>query len=221
MPYKDPEKQKQYFSKYREKHKQRRAEQIKLWASQHREHVDNYHKAYRLKNQAWIRSKILAKYRSNRRAILKRNYAWFKRNKGYQLKSRERNREKLIARSRAYYQRNRATALRKARDYARTHPHVGIKRLANRRLRIQATIENEHGISQFIKLVRSSKRIACYYCEKFVSGKKAHIEHIVPLARGGGHRSDNLCASCPSCNMSKHAKLLSEWKREGQQVLPI
>lgn len=121
----------------------------------------------------------------------------------------------------AYYDRNKERLKANNANYRKLNPQVDVKHAAKRRTQINATIENETVVAQFIKLIRTSKRVACYYCEKVISGKKAHIDHVVPLARGGKHSPDNLCASCPQCNMTKHARLLSEWKREGQQVLPI
>jgi 5-methylcytosine-specific restriction endonuclease McrA len=40
-----------------------------------------------------------------------------------------------------------------------------------------------------------------------------HIDHVIPLARGGQHVTENLCIACPTCNVRKHAKLPEEWQR--------
>lgn len=63
-----------------------------------------------------------------------------------------------------------------------------------------------------------SKRIAilkrerfCHWCCTAVTPKTVHIDHVVPLARDGKHCNDNLVASCRSCNISRKAKLISEW----------
>jgi len=52
----------------------------------------------------------------------------------------------------------------------------------------------------------------CIYCG-CVLGKKYHVDHVVPLSRGGSNDFDNLALACPHCNSSKGAKLLSEWRR--------
>src|SRR5690606_22558633 len=51
----------------------------------------------------------------------------------------------------------------------------------------------------------------CAYCG--ASGP-LHMDHIVPLARGGRHGIGNLLPACASCNCSKGAKLLMEWRRD-------
>lgn len=37
-----------------------------------------------------------------------------------------------------------------------------------------------------------------------------HVDHVVPLSRGGSNAPDNLRLTCPRCNLSKGAKLISE-----------
>ena len=43
----------------------------------------------------------------------------------------------------------------------------------------------------------------CYYCGELLNGN-VHIDHYIPLSKGGGHTPSNLVASCPSCNLRKH-----------------
>ena len=51
----------------------------------------------------------------------------------------------------------------------------------------------------------------CYYCKCKL--EKYHIEHIVPISRGGGNDPDNLVLACPFCNQSKNNKLPHEWSK--------
>lgn len=50
----------------------------------------------------------------------------------------------------------------------------------------------------------------CQYCGDTDGPFEA--DHIVPLARGGSDDLDNLATACRVCNLSKGAKLISEWR---------
>lgn len=55
----------------------------------------------------------------------------------------------------------------------------------------------------------------CNYCRTalaFDDRKSWHVDHVVPISRGGPHEVSNLVIACARCNMSKGARLLSEWK---------
>lgn len=50
----------------------------------------------------------------------------------------------------------------------------------------------------------------CAYCKKDCS-HDFHVEHKIPLSRGGNNRRENLALSCPSCNYSKGNMTLEEF----------
>ncbi len=52
----------------------------------------------------------------------------------------------------------------------------------------------------------------CAYCR---IGSFDHIDHVIPLSRGGYHCLANLRPACQFCNLSKHNKKLNEWKPKG------
>jgi 5-methylcytosine-specific restriction endonuclease McrA len=49
----------------------------------------------------------------------------------------------------------------------------------------------------------------CAYCQ---DSSYDHIDHVVPLSRGGRHAIGNLMPACAFCNLSKNASTLSEWR---------
>lgn len=51
----------------------------------------------------------------------------------------------------------------------------------------------------------------CAYCKRDLTDVVSHIDHIVPLAKGGTDDLSNLCAACPECNHAKGNKNLSEF----------
>lgn len=66
------------------------------------------------------------------------------------------------------------------------------------------------GIAAFIFEVRQKRSVRCYYCQCRRSGKTIHFDHIIALAKGGRHAVDNLCVSCPKCNLKKGVKPISD-----------
>ena len=54
----------------------------------------------------------------------------------------------------------------------------------------------------------------CQICGKYMpDGRDIHIDHIVPIARGGKTVPDNLQVLCSHCNLSKGAKMPDEYAR--------
>ncbi len=51
----------------------------------------------------------------------------------------------------------------------------------------------------------------CFYCKKKL--KQHHVEHKIPISRGGTHSKDNICLSCPRCNLTKHTQTAEEFLR--------
>lgn len=47
---------------------------------------------------------------------------------------------------------------------------------------------------------------------------KYHVDHVIPLSRGGSNWPSNIVISCPCCNSSKGNKLPSEFLTEVQSV---
>ncbi len=59
---------------------------------------------------------------------------------------------------------------------------------------------------------------SCYWCDaKCADGY--HIDHYVPLSRGGKHEVSNLVISCPTCNLRKHAKDPLDFAQEVGRLL--
>jgi 5-methylcytosine-specific restriction endonuclease McrA len=85
---------------------------------------------------------------------------------------------------------------------------------ANRRAR-EMNAEGSHTAAEIRELFHDQHG-RCGYCgiNLMVSDTKAeyHVDHIVPLSRGGSNYIDNILVSCADCNLSKGDKLLQDWE---------
>lgn len=66
-----------------------------------------------------------------------------------------------------------------------------------------------------IKRQYKAQKGKCFWCGVKV-GKTYHVDHIVPLSRGGSNSPENLVIACPACNLSKGDKLPHEWPQGGR-----
>lgn len=62
----------------------------------------------------------------------------------------------------------------------------------------------------FARLLGETGEGVCVYCGKRVSRflklsdpRRATLDHLVPLSKGGGNESDNFVIACRSCNSRK------------------
>jgi len=77
-----------------------------------------------------------------------------------------------------------------------------------RRARIKG-VGGEHTVKD-IEIQYKSQKGLCWWCGKSV-GDNYHIDHRIPLSKGGDNSASNICISCPTCNLSKGNKLPHEW----------
>lgn len=174
--------------------RRRLLEAKKRWRDKNKEKQAALSKAWALKNRERVNAVARARYAANpelHRARIKRK--------------RDRNREAFNAWS---------------REWKKNSPTYKAKRVAYEAKRKASITSCVDAVNRFIEHIRSKKRVRCYYCADVVSGSSVHFDHIMPLAKGGSHSPENLCASCPSCNLKKGTKAIgSEWNPGPQAML--
>ena len=77
---------------------------------------------------------------------------------------------------------------------------------ARRAMILGATIGNLAEIREIYSRAKKDPKVRCYLCGKLIPLGHRHVDHIVPLSKGGAHRSSNLAVACDICNDSKGAK---------------
>lgn len=169
------------------------------------------------------------KHKIDREAQAKRYSEWRKKNqerlKNYHAEWVSRNKERNAAHQKKYFLKNadkvrHSNAQWRARvgkkyfqDWEKKNPGIRTEYSNRRRARVQGATYDDSA-KAFYRFVRSQQFVECSYCSEIVSGKSAHIDHLIALSRGGMHVASNLRISCKKCNLSKHTKTLKEWKPE-------
>ena len=62
--------------------------------------------------------------------------------------------------------------------------------------------------------VAAKYKFKCKYCGRSTRHVKCHVDHIIPLSRGGTNDIDNLCLACRDCNLRKYNKIYADNKGE-------
>ena len=51
----------------------------------------------------------------------------------------------------------------------------------------------------------------CFYCKEPLTSDY-HIDHKIPITKGGAHSLENFALACMQCNQEKHAKDIDEYR---------
>lgn len=152
-------------------------------------------------------------------------------------KYHQKNRDKILPKARAYankkYAENQEIFRFKSmiRMRKRQKRNSAIKLAKDRTKQIQyaeqrrnlqlGTIQNPEQIIELIVRLKCSTETKCAYCGVSLTDIPMHIDHIIPLSRGGRHSPENLCASCGPCNLSKNNKTAEEfmlWRTRMEEI---
>jgi len=118
--------------------------------------------------------------------------------------------EDRAAKAKVYRKLNHSQRIEYRREWRARNPErarAGYRRWTQRRKARVAGVEIEYFDRSEI-FTRDNG--ACRYCGTVLDVLNWHLDHIVPIVRGGMHTRANTVAACPKCNLSKNDKLLEE-----------
>lgn len=144
-------------------------------------------------------------YYANREDCAKKNKRWARENPDKRRKIdarfRANHREQEQQRAIAYRKRNPSKRL----EWARSNPEKQAAIYAKRSFARRGGDRFSISLAEIRKMYASP----CAYC----GAPSEHIDHIMPLARGGRHSIGNLTGACKNCNLSKGSKFITEWRK--------
>lgn len=141
-----------------------------------------------------------ANYREQNRE--QRN-AWFRSN--YASK-----RPAIRERQRAYAAKTSARNVRRAAEWHALHPESKRTAVRNRRARLAGS-SDKHTRSDVLQLL-IEQGSCCAACRADLSITGYHVDHAIPISRGGSNGKANLQLLCPTCNLRKGALTMDEFR---------
>lgn len=162
------------------------------WAKENKKHRTEYMEKYKKENKDSISSSRASYYKDNKEHILHTNKEWVKNNKD--------KHDKYV---KEYIKLNRKRKLKYIKEYRKTEKGKAVYTNSNFKRRMLVR-DSDVTSDDIMRLKKSTN--TCYWCGNSLSLKMPHIDHYIPLSKGGKHIMSNLVVSCEKCNLSKNAK---------------
>jgi 5-methylcytosine-specific restriction endonuclease McrA len=190
----------------------------KAYREENRRRIHAYLADYRSKNQekaknttrAW-RDRNLERSRESCRSYAKRNKATLRlKRKDWEANNRELIREA----AKKTYNGHKEKRLQKHRlHYLNNKEQYRARDRKRRALELNAP--GSHTPEQIAAMfARQKGRCASPLCDRLLHTRgrsKYHIDHTIPLSRGGSNDISNIALLCPTCNRAKGAKTMDEY----------
>lgn len=124
--------------------------------------------------------------------------------KEYDAKYAQENRDRIKKRARLYHERTREQRMLITRNWAAAHPEL--RRAIRKAYKARRRQQESGGDSTAIinKWERAAIKV-CHWCG-VKCPKLYHIDHYLPLSKGGRHEVQNLVIACRKCNLRKSAR---------------
>ena len=168
--------------KWYEEHRQQVLASQAEYRATHKDEIAAYQREYGERNRAKIKEYHRQYYVDNKDKVTEQNRQWYINNPDKHNARTRRWRRANPERTRAAWGKRRAHKIAAGGTF--THRDVDLQYKA--------------------------QRGKCWWCACSLEDRY-HIDHLVPLSRGGSNAPSNIVLACPSCNCSKGAKMPHEW----------
>lgn len=192
-------KQKKYLDENPEKRREKKEKQLIYQKTKGREKYLEYHKQYYQKNRDDYLEKVRIYRAENKEAIKERAKVYY-----------EKNKDKINESARKYRLKNKEKLSKYYKKYCQENPDYSNEKWHKRRALIRNSKVGRMP-KGYRKIIFNNTNGKCWWCGKQLDESDWHLDHLIPLKKGGSHTMDNLVPSCPACNLSKNDKLPHEF----------
>ena len=119
----------------------------------------------------------------------------------------EENKDYILERNAKYQEKNKDKIDKYKKEWAASKDGKISKKVSNHTRNSKIRITNDKTINkkslEDLLLKQDNK---CYYCESeldFNIKFEVHLDHYIPIAKGGPHSIENVVFSCKTCNLKK------------------
>lgn len=193
--YKD---NKDRIAKYRLDNKDKIADVRKKYYEKNKDKIAKYKKEYANINKEKLKQKRI----DNKERIKEKMNEWRLKNKDKIKESRKQYRKDNKDKIKKYQEENKEKFDKYQKEW---HKSEKGKASSANAIHKRRTITKQGDVTtQQILELKKAKH--CYWCNISLKNKTIHIDHYVPLAKGGKHTLSNLVIACSKCNLNKNAK---------------
>ncbi len=143
---------------------------------------------------------------SRKRSNIKNKDAIAERRKKYY----QYNKDLILLRDKIYRDKNRDKINNRNQQYYKEHKDDFVFKARERKRLIRETKDGTI-TKESLGHMYETQFHKCDYCECDLDIFGKHLDHILPLTRGGMHTLSNVHWVCPKCNLSKNDKTEEEW----------
>ena len=171
---------------------------------------DLYHKVYREANKEKIKDANKNHYDNNKEQKREYNKIYREANKEKIKESQKDYRYNNKEQTKSYREANKEQLTEYHKEYCKANPEKFSNYSRKRRARKMEAEGSVHFLLHLDLLKEQDNK--CVYCGKDLS-EGYHMDHIVPLSKGGTNWPDNLQILCPTCNLVKNGKLPQAYEK--------
>lgn len=174
---------------------------------------------WRVENPDKVRAMKRRAYQNKPDLYRKQKRDWARNNPEKTKASRKKDMEKHKDRYEKYwkewYSTNSHIVVANAKKWALENPEKAKRSAIAKEGRRRAAIKaGESAVTaSVITAIIAKQKFKCAWCGTCIK-KSFHMDHVIPLSKGGAHSPSNLVGSCPTCNIRKSAKDPITWARE-------
>lgn len=134
------------------------------------------------------------------------------RKKAYDAVYNERHKQRKAEQVKRRYEAKSEEIKAKIREWRQANPEKVRAYKATSKAARRSVADSGMSGKELLAWKRAQAKV-CYWCGARCA-RKYHVDHYIPLKKGGKHEASNLVIACPTCNLRKHAKDPLDFARE-------